>query len=693
MKNRRKSAAPSTSVSSSADTSMWLTPAITILLVLLTVAAYWQVSRNDFVFFDDSAFILDNPAVNAGLTWEGFKWSLKELYVDYWHPLTWLSMMLDVQLFGLRAGGHHMVSLALHIISTLLLFHFLRYITHRQWLSAFVAALFAIHPLHVESVAWAAERKDVLSTLFCFATILAYVRYAAPNSKLSTQNSKLWQYLLVLLFFALGLLSKPMLVTLPVVLLLLDYWPLERFEISGFRIVAAKDTTLARLVLEKVPLIIMALGVTAATVVGQSRTAMMSVSSMSWPARLSNAIISYGTYIAQMFWPVNLTALYPLPRHPLYAQAAIVLLILLAITLAVLYYGRRHRYLLVGWLWYIVTLLPVIGIIQVGRQAHADRYTYIPLVGLFVIIIWGAADISARLPRLRVAFSAAITAAILILAGLTYRAVDYWQSSETLLQQAMSVCKDNYVWRANWATILSDFGRNAEAVAILEDVVRQCAPDDRTDALNSLGSVLARMGRTQDALERFRQAAAFRPNDALSWYNVGTMLIILNRPQEALEPCRHAVDIDHYNPKSRLGLGMAMAASGDIDGGIVELKKATELDPGLASAYVALGRAYAVKGDWAAAAAEFQKSLAMQHDYASLVELAGAQQHLNDWPAAAENYRMAVALQPSNAMAHLNYAAALAQLKNEAAAKAELRLALTLNPSLRDSARSIDPNL
>jgi protein O-mannosyl-transferase len=670
MRNRRK---PLTSSDNNAVPSAgpkWATPTIMVLLVLLTLAAYWQVGRNDFVFFDDSAFIIDNPPVRAGLTWDGFKWACRELYTDYWHPLTWLTMMLDIQLFGMRAGWHHMVNLAIHILSTLLLFHFLRYVTGRQWLAAFVAALFALHPLHVESVAWAAERKDVLSTLFWFATILAYAWYAKKPSG--------GRYAWVALLFALGLLSKPMLVTLPLVLLLLDYWPLERFDIAGFRVTGTKGTSLAHLLLEKVPLLVMALGVTAATVTGQSKTAMVALSTFGWPARICNATVSYARYITQMFWPVGLTAFYPLPRHAVYWQAALAGAILLAITAAVFYFGRRHRYLLTGWLWYIVTLLPVIGIIQVGRQSHADRYTYIPLTGLFVILIWGGAELSQDKPRLKATFTAAVAAAIFVLTAITWQTVSYWQSSETLLNRAMAVCKDNYIWRANWATILSDFGRDAEARSILEEVVSKCTEDERADALNSLGTVLARTGRNEDALQRFRQAAELRPNDALSLYNMGAMLIIVNRPQEALEPFRRAVERDPSYSKARVGLGMAMAASGDIAGGIAELTKAIEIDPGFAPAYLALGRAYAAQSNWLAAAAEFKKSLAIQHDYPALVELGRAQESLGDLAGAEASYRMAVTLQPNNAVAHYNLGSVLAKLGQKDAADLELKKAQAL---------------
>lgn len=673
MKSRRKSS----STAASSMSTAWAPTAIAILLLMVTVAAYWQVSRNDFVFYDDSRFIIDNPFVRAGLTWQGLKWACVEIYTDYWHPLTWLSMMLDIQLFGLRAGSHHLVNLAIHVANTLLLFWFLRYVSGRLWLSAFVAAVFALHPLHVESVAWAAERKDTLSTMFWFATLLAYAWYAKqPSGR---------RYAVVVLLFTLGLLSKPMLVTLPVVLLILDYWPLERFEFAGWKPQGTEGISFTRLLLEKLPLLLMAACVAAITVIGQSSTAMPSTEALDPATRLCNATISYGNYIVQMFWPSGLAPFYPLPREPMYAWAAVSAACLAVMTAAAMFPARSRKYLLAGWLWYIVTLLPVIGIVQSGSQAHADRYTYIPLIGVCIMLAWGTSELLLHRAVLKPIVAAVAVIWIGAMAGMTWRQVQYWQNSETLVKHTMAVSKDTCTWRANWANILSDRGENTEAIAILRRLVQDCADRDRVDAFNSLGSVLARAGKLEEALECYRNAAALQPNNARSWFNVGTVLVILNRPQEAIEPLRKAMQIDSSYAKAHMGLGLAIGASGDIPGSIVELKKAIELDPYLAPAYLSLGRAYAAQGNWMGAADQYKKSLAIQQDYPALSELGWAQENLGDLAGAETSYRSAVALQPNNAVAHYNLGAVMARLGRKDQARQELQKALSLDQNLTDA--------
>src|SRR5947209_472240 len=364
-------------------------PSLLISLVLgaITFAVYAPVLNFEFVEFDHDSYVTGNPAVQNGLTFEGVLWAFRGFHVCNWHPLTMLSHMLDCSIFHLAAGGHHLTNLLLHTANTVLLFLLLKRMTGALWRSAMVAALFAWHPLHVESVAWVAERKDVLSTLFLLLTIWAYVRYA--------EKPGLRRYSLVLLWFSLGLMSKPMLVTLPGVLLLLDYWPLDRMRFASAQdadTAAAPSRRILSLVLEKLPLFVLSVAASIATLLAQREwNAVISLHSMSPSARLGNAIVSYAAYLEKMFWPVNLCAFYPLPGKVSAGLFICAALMLGTICMLVWRSRRTRHYLSAGWLWYLLTLLPVIGLVQVGGQAMADRYTYVPLIGIFIMIVWGIA--------------------------------------------------------------------------------------------------------------------------------------------------------------------------------------------------------------------------------------------------------------------------------------------------------------
>jgi hypothetical protein len=374
---------------------------IYLTLALATLAVFWQVLGHDFVNYDDPDYVYRNPNVQSGITLSSIKWAFTTGHAANWHPLTWLSHMLDWQLFGDNPGWHHLTNLFLHIANTLLLFAVLKRMTNALWRSAFVAAAFALHPLHVESVAWVAERKDVLSTLFWMLTIAAYLRYL--------ERPGTGRYLLTLLIFALGLMAKPMLVTLPFVLLLLDYWPLGRFQFgqivksvgqqSRKSLNAFSHWKLSRhLLLEKVPLFALsAISSIVTFLVQRTAGAVTSVETLPLKLRIANTFVSYLTYIQKMVWPSRLAMFYPYPdKTDLIWQTVVFALLLLIISLGVIWLMRRRRYLLTGWLWYLGTLVPVIGLVQVGDQALADRYTYVPLTGLFIIIAWGVPDLIAK---------------------------------------------------------------------------------------------------------------------------------------------------------------------------------------------------------------------------------------------------------------------------------------------------------
>ena len=362
----------------------YVTLGMAAVLALATAGVYSRTLGNDFVNYDDNQYVTNNRSIKDGLSWDVVEWAFGDsYYASNWHPLTWLSHALDVELFDMQPRGHHAVSVGLHVLNTLLLLWLLLYTTGRVWASWFVAALFALHLLHVESVAWVSERKDVLSTFFWLWTMLAYVYYA--------KQPGVWRYLCILPALALGLMSKPMLVTVPAVLLLVDYWPLERFRIEWKkRELKYSGVGFWQILLEKVPLLLMVAGSAAITVMAQ-RKAMPAWETMNLPTRITNAIVSYGRYLWETVWPAGLAAFYPHRHEPLYPEAAAVLVFLVAVTGVVIYAAGRHKYLVFGWFWYLMTLIPVIGLVQVGDQSHADRYTYVPLIGVFVVVVWAIA--------------------------------------------------------------------------------------------------------------------------------------------------------------------------------------------------------------------------------------------------------------------------------------------------------------
>ena len=424
------------------------------VLALLTVLTFLPSLGNDYVLLDDPLYVTGNPEVRQGITREGLAWALTANVANNWHPLTVLSHMLDVEVFGLAPAGHHLTSLLLHLANVLLLFAALHRMTAAAFRSALVAALFAVHPTRVESVAWIAERKDVLSGLFWMLALLAYVHYARRPS--------LGRYLLVALAMALGLAAKPMLVTLPCVLLLLDLWPLGR---RGLR----------RLILEKIPLFALSAASCAATLSYQE-TSLAPLEALPWDLRFSNAVVSYATYLGKAFLPRDLAVFYPFPAEiPVWKAAGAAALLLLLTGLA-LWRARRSPWLLVGWLWFLGTLVPVIGLVQVGRQAMADRYTYLPFIGLFLAMVWGAAELVERRDVFRPVLGALSVLAILGLAGMTRAQVRHWQDSVALFRHALAATGDNHLARRGLAKALAAQKEGAHGHA-----VREAQPRDEED--------------------------------------------------------------------------------------------------------------------------------------------------------------------------------------------------------------------
>jgi len=580
-------------------------------LVALNIVVFASARRFGFVRFDDPDYVTKNPQVPAGLTWRGFKWALTTGYVANWHPLTWLSHMLDVQLFGLNPGAHHTVNLALHVANTLLLFVVLRRMTGAVGRSAFVAALFAIHPLHVESVAWISERKDVLSTFFWMLTLLAYGEYARKSGVL--------RYAFVLLFFALGLLSKPMVVTLPFVLLLLDAWPLKRIALwrDDRHLISGNDRSIVmRLLMEKLPLFALAAASSIATVFIQRKWgAVGSLTVYPIGVRLQNALISYVAYMAKMVWPTDLAVFYPYRQSPDAWTVAAAALLLIGITIAAVRGFRRRPYLLVGWLWYLGTLTPVIGIVQVGLQSMADRYTYIPLIGLFIIVAWGAAEVAERWPRRRAALPAVATL-VLAACAITARAqVETWRDSLTLWQHAVDVTSENTWARYNLGVVLVQAGRVDEGIARFRDVLR--ADPNYADVHIDLGNALAARGAIDEAIAEFATVVRLRPDYAEARSAYGNLLRSRGRNADAIAQYREALRLDPSLATAHNELGNALTDDGRFSDAIVEYAAAVRLAPGFAEAHNNVGAALARAGKSDEAIGEFLEALRLKPDDAT----------------------------------------------------------------------------
>ncbi len=531
-----------------------------LLLAGATLAAFSPVLSAGFVIYDDERYVVRNPNVHGGLTWESLRWALTSGYASNWHPLTWLSHQLDWRLYGAAAWGHHLTSLLLHVANVLLLFVLLDRATGETGRSAFAAGLFALHPLHVESVAWVAERKDVLSTLLWLLATAAYVRW--------TRKGGSARYLLVGALFAAGLAAKPMLVTFPLALLVLDYWPLARWRPeAGWRCAG-------KLVAEKAPLLALSAASAAVTLgVQAAGTAVGSTQEFPLAIRLGNALVAYAAYLGKTVRPVGLAVFYPHPGATLpFLEPVAAAVLLVAVTLLAVRLRRSSPYLLAGWLWYLLTLVPVIGLVQVGEQAMADRYTYVPLAGIFVAAAWGIPDLArAGLVRrggrqgaddapLRWALPAAGAAALLALALLTRAQAATWKSSVTLFEHAVAVTEGNYLAHLDLGTALSREGRRSEALAHYEAAAR-IRPDDAQLQYN-LGVTLAASGRDREAQERYERALALRPEYPEAHNNLGILLARQGRIEDAVRHCTEAVRLRPDFAEARFNLAVALHMAG-----------------------------------------------------------------------------------------------------------------------------------
>jgi tetratricopeptide (TPR) repeat protein len=535
-----------------------------VALGLATLIAFESVCSCKFVSYDDYQYVTGNSLVRMGLTRQSVTEAFTTIHASgNWHPLTLLSHMADCELFGLNPFWHHFVNLLFHIVNTLLLFEILRRITGAVWQSAFVAALFALHPVHVESVAWVAERKDVLSAFFWMLTIAVYVWYC--------RRPAIGKYVLVILFLCLGLMAKPMLVTLPFVLLLLDYWPLRRFGWaaqnepllqSGLNCSDLKKVSPVGLILEKAPLfVVSAFFILIACIVQRGVGAMAPAATFPLKFRLANALVSYVGYIVKMIYPRRLAVLYPLRLEGLPAWQPIVAFVILAVVSAiVIYAGRRRRYLIVGWLWFLATLVPVIGLVQVGIHAMADRYTYLPSIGFFIIITWGTADILGKWRYKETVLKVSAVAVLVILVMCTRAQVGYWQNDFTLYKRAVEVTEDNYIMHNNFGDVLLKKDRPEEAVRHFKEAL-QINPNHLEARLN-IGVVLSKLGKFDEAVECFKEVLRFRRDWPVAYNNLGRAYALLGEYDLAIQNYKEALRLKPNYPAATKNLQAALDEQG-----------------------------------------------------------------------------------------------------------------------------------
>jgi Flp pilus assembly protein TadD len=619
----------------------WAVPGVCVFLAAIVWAIFGQTLHYEFVNFDDDDYVYENPEVAQGLTLRGIVWAFTHFRSANWHPLTWISHMVDCQFYGLDPGGHHLTNVLLHTASAILLFLVMRRMTGFPWRSAFVAAVFAVHPLRVESVAWVAERKDVLSGVFFMLTIAAYVRYARRPWSLA-------RYGLVLFLFALGLMCKPMLVTLPLVLLLLDYWPLNRTATAaGGTITDRRDKNHSliwkHLILEKLPLFGLAFASGVVTIFAQAGTIEL-LTGVSFPLQVGNALISWVAYVGQMFWPSDLTVLYPFAAARVGISRVVLSSALLAAISTGVFVLRRHRpYFLVGWLWYLIMLVPVSGILQVGFQARADRYTYLPQIGLYIFLTWLAVELTAswRNRHWVCGIGALVILAALIASARTQTA--YWLDSETLWTRALACTRDNRI------------------------------------AHNSLGNVLLQKGNVDEAIPRYQRALEIDPNYAQAHNNLGTALFLRGDVDGAISHYQRALQIKPDDAEARLALGNALLQKGNADEAISQYQRALETNPGFAEAHNNLGNALFRKGNMDEARTHYQRALQIEPGYAvARFGLADVLLRIGSLDEAISQYKEALQITPNNAAAHCNLGQLLLQKGSAAEAISHYQKALEI---------------
>lgn len=583
--------------------------AICGLLLLAVGLVFGQTVRHEFINLDDGADVYLNPHVTGGLTAESVKWAITERYAGVWMPATWISHILDWQFYGSNAGGHHLTNVLLHAASAVLLFLVLRRLTGRLWPSALVAAVFAIHPLRVESVAWVTERKDVLSGLFFMLALGAYVGYVRHRFSIV-------RYLAVVVPFALGLMAKPMLVTFPFLLLLLDYWPLGRWNVpaTGRRLGIP-----SRLVLEKIPLLALtAISCAIAIWAYGSEGTNLLAQRYPLPWRIENALISYVSYLGMFFYPANLAVPYPRPGLdvPLWKVLGAVV-VLVVLTWAAFGARRKRPYLLVGWLWYVGMLVPVSGVLQFGMQTMADRFTYLPQIGLCLALTWGLADALESWPLRRPVYGVAAVLLLAVLMGCAWRQASFWRDNMTLWDRVLACTSENGLAHHALGNTFLSLGQPDKAIEHFQ-VATAIEPDD-PDYHYNFGVALAAVGRLDDAIEQYRKTVAIQPKNAVAHNNLGNALLVKGQIDEALSACQEALRLDPQFAEAHFNVGNIWCLRGRIDEAIAEYQQAVSAVPGFAEARYCLGRVLAQRGRFDEAIAEYEKVLEKEPDFAAEV--------------------------------------------------------------------------
>ena len=590
-----------------------------VLLALVTLALYWPATGFGFLNYDDADFITANVHVQSGLNWEGLKWAFQLNEGDYWHPLTWLSLMLDASLFGQKAGGFHFTNVVVHAANGVLLFLLLWTLTMAYYRSLVVAALFALHPLRVESVAWVTERKDVLSGLFGLLALICYARYATRGQRsgvrepgsLSHLPASIF-YLLSLCFLACGLMSKAMLVTWPFVMLLLDFWPLRRLEPS---ILNSQPSTILRLVTEKFPFFILS-GILCVLIYLTERGRQGAVGLAESPAllRLENSFVAYARYLGKTFWPMKLAVPYVNPGHwPWLELGGSVLVVVGAFTVA-LWLGRRQPYLLVGWCWFWGTLIPVIGLTRGWGSFMGDRFTYLPSIGVLVLTVWGVGELTRGWRYRALGLSLTGGAAILCCLTLTRQQIGYWKDSEALFRHALAVTEKNDRACNCLGVALDQKGHLDEAIRQFQEAIR-LEPDHPTAHYN-LGIALDKKGQIDEAIRQFQEAIRLNPRYAEAHYNFGIILGRKGQMDEAMAQYLEALRVKPEYAEAHNDLGIALGRKGQMEGAIRQFQEATRLKPRYAEAHYNLGLLFGLRGQPAEAISEFEKALRWKPDYA-----------------------------------------------------------------------------
>jgi len=631
--------------------------------VVALALVFGRTVGHDFVNYDDREYVYNNPSVTGGLTGSGVVWAFTHGYMANWHPLTWLSHMLDCQAYQLWAGGHHLTSLAIHAATSILLFLLLRRMTGHVWPSAFVAFVFGVHPQHVESVAWVAERKDVLSGLFFVLTLMAYMAYVE-------RPFSMFRYCLVVGVYVLGLASKPMLVTLPFVLLLLDYWPLGRWNRASFnRSGSAREISTIPLysakwlLLEKLPLLAVAVASCVITLLVQDK-AEASIESFPLSWRISNALVSYASYLGQFCYPAGLAVFYPHPKGTLPAwKVAGAGLLLAAVTCGAAIRFRRQAFLMVGWLWFVGMLVPVIGMVQVGQQAMADRYSYLPQIGLCIALAWGLKEVVGTCPTRQRVYG---MLAVVVLGGFAVCAwfqTAYWRNSETLWNRALACTSQNRVAQFGLGFYYDEHGDADQAIAHYRDALAIDPQNAKIE--NNIGVVLAGRRQRTEALAHYVRALELNPDYVEAHYNLGQLWADVHRWDEALWHYRRALAIEPECSEAHNKLGLALVASGKVGEGIGHFKTALRINRRFAEAYYNLGNALAGHGQFDEAAANYEKALAIKPNYVRAhVNLGNALACRGRLDEAIAEFHLALQIQPDQVDARRNLDFALSQTKN-----------------------------